>query len=171
MTELCEEADLESLGLDSLASIEAQYSLQSHFSILLPRDLFTTHTSVKAIQSFITSHLVANDNSLSGSMRLYSVDRTPPTAARLEPADCLDTVIISVQRALQSGRAPLFLIHDGSGLVKYTHSLPPLGRDLWGIHNPNFIKSRPWVSVESMAGEYAKYTINAVGPRPVILGG
>nr|QTV20414.1 polyketide synthase [Russula virescens] len=150
MMELCEEADLELLGLDSLASIEAH---------------------VKAIQSFITSHLIANDSSLNGSMCLYSVDRAPPTATRLEPADRLNTVTVSVQRTLQSGKVPLFLIHDGSGLVKYVHSLPPLGRDLWGIHNPNFIKSRPWVSVESMAIEYAKYTIKAVGLGPVILGG
>ena len=104
-------------------------------------------------------------------MSLCSADSAPPTAARLEPADCLDTVTICVQRTRQPGRVPLFLIHDGSGLVKYIHNLPPLGRDLWGIHNPYFINSRPWESVESMAAEYAKYTIKAAGLGPVILGG
>ena len=48
MMELREEVDLEFLGLDSLASIEAHHALQSHFSILLPSDLFATHASVKA---------------------------------------------------------------------------------------------------------------------------
>lgn len=164
MMELCEEADLELLGLDSLASIEAHHALQSHFSILLPSDLFATHSSVKAIQSFITSHLVAGCKSLNGSMRLCS-------ATRLGPADCPDTGTISVQRTRKTGRAPLFLIHDGSGLVKYIHNLPSLGRDLWGIHNPNFINSQPWESVECMAAKYAKDTIKTVGLEPVILGG
>ena len=161
---LCEEADLELLGLDSLASIEAHHALQSHFSISLPSDLFATHSSVKAIQSFITTHLVASRKSPNGSMGLCS-------ATCLEPADCPDTVTISVQRARQTGIAPLFLVHDGSGLVKYIYNLPSLGRDLWGIHNPNFTSSQPWESVECMAAKYAKDTIKAVGLEPVILGG
>ncbi|KAI0304291.1 hypothetical protein B0F90DRAFT_1809157 [Multifurca ochricompacta] len=140
--ELREDADLESLGLDSLASIEAHHALQSHFAIALPSDLFVAHKSVKAVYSFITGRLCT-------SLKHVNSPR------------CLDTVPILVQSSDVPGRAPLFLVHDGSGLVKYIHNLSSLGRDLWGIHNPHFISSQPWESVVSMATEYAKYTSEA----------
>lgn len=171
MNELREDTDLELLGLDSLASIEAHHALQSHFYIVLPSDFFSTHTSVKAIQSFITSRLAANCKDPNGRTLSYSTDIPPPTASRSEPADFCNPIPISVQKTGKTGRAPLFLIHDGSGLVKYIDYLPSLGRDLWGIHNPNFMKSRPWESVESMAAEYANYMIKAAGHGPVLVGG
>jgi acyl carrier protein len=170
-SDLCEDTDLESLGLDSLASIEAHHALQSHFSILLPSDLFTTHNSVSAIQSFINSRLLADGNSQNGYTCTYSMDTMPFTTDRTELTGCPDTLPISVHRIEQAGKVPLFLIHDGSGLVKYMDNLPSIGRDLWGIYNPNFINGQPWESVESMAAKYAKYTIKAASLGPVLLGG
>ena len=84
--ELREDAELELLGLDSLASIEAHHALQSHFAMLLPSDLFTTHTSAKAVQSFISSRLLTGCKSLNGRTRSYSTtDTARLTAARSEP--------------------------------------------------------------------------------------
>ena len=171
MDELREDTDLELLGLDSLASIEAHHALQSHFDIALPSNFFTTHTSVKAIQSFFASRLAASCKNPSRSTHSHSTDIALVTANRSEPANLYNTVPVSVQKTGKIGRVPLFLIHDGSGLVKYIDNLPSLGRDLWGIHNPNFMNSRPWESVESMAAEYAKYVIKAAGEGPVLLGG
>jgi iterative type I PKS product template protein len=172
LEELREDVDLELLGLDSLASIEAHHALRSHFAIALPSDLFMIHTSAKAIQSFITSRLLANRNSDDGGThsRVNSTDTTHPKALRSENADYPNTLPISVQRTKQLGRVPLLLIHDGSGLVTYIRNLPSLGRDLWGIYNPYIINGRPWESVVSMAAEYAKYTIEA-GLGPILLGG
>ena len=172
LDELREDADLELLGLDSLASIEAHHALRSHFAIPLPSDLFTTHTSAKAIQSFICSRLQASRNSDDGSThsRVNSTDTTHRKTLRSEHADCPNTLPISVQRTKQFGRVPLLLIHDGSGLVTYIRNLPSLGRDLWGIYNPYIINGRHWESVVSMAAEYAKYTTEA-GLGPVLLGG
>ena len=165
--ELCEDTDLELLGLDSLASIEAHHALQSHFSMLLPSDLFTTHTNANAVESFITSRLLL----ASCKSHPDSADTARPNAIRSDcVADCLETLPVSVQRTKLPGRVPLLLIHDGSGLVSYIRNLPSLGRDLWGIHNPYFIDGRPWESVVSMAAEYAKYTTEA-GLGPVLLGG
>jgi acyl carrier protein len=168
--ELREDAELELLGLDSLASIEAHHALQSHFSISLPSDLFATHTSAKAIESFISSRFLASCKSHDGSTHSDSTDAARSTVVRPEPADCFITLPVSVQRTSLPGRVPLLLIHDGSGLVSYIRNLPSLGRDLWGIHNPYFIDGRPWESVVSMAVEYAKYTTEA-GLGPVLLGG
>ena len=168
--ELCEDADLELLGLDSLASIEAHHALQSHFSISLPSDLFSTHTSAKAIESFITSRLLASYESQNGSTNSNATDSERQADVVSEPAIRPEAFPVSVQRTGPTGRVPLLLIHDGSGLVSYIRNLPPLGRDLWGIHNPHVINGRSWESVVSMAAEYAKYTTEA-GLGPVLLGG
>ena len=172
LTELHEDADLELLGLDSLASIEAHHALRSHFAISLPSDFFTTHTSPKSIQSFITSRLSASRISDNGSThsRVNSTGTTHSKALPSEPAGYPGSLPISVQRTKELGRVPLLLIHDGSGLVTYMRNLPSLGRDLWGIYNPYFIDGRTWDSVVSMATEYAKYTTEA-GLGPVLLGG
>ena len=168
---LHEDADLESLGLDSLASIEAHHMLQSHFSVLLPSDLFTTHPSARAVQSFITGLLPASSKSLYVNTNSCSGDTTCSGADRPAGTIALNTIITPVQRAGLPRRTPLFLVHDGSGLINYMYKLPPLGRDLWGIHNPRFMDSRPWESVASMATEYVKYITKAAGPGPVLLGG
>jgi iterative type I PKS product template protein len=169
--ELHEDADLESLGLDSLASIEAHHALQSHFAVLLPSDLFVTHTNAKAIQSFITGLLPASSRSLCLDTDPCSADTACLTADRPGAATRPNTILTPVQRTGLPGRTPLFLVHDGSGLIKYLYNLSSLGRDLWGIHNPHFMDSRPWESVASMATEYAKYATKAAGPGPVLLGG
>jgi iterative type I PKS product template protein len=170
LSNLQEDANLESLGLDSLASIEAHHALQSHFGVVLPGNLFATHLSARAVQTFIAGRLLTYSNSLdtkcSGSSRI-----APRAVDRLYNAHFLESIPISVQRAGRLGTTPLILIHDGSGLVEYIHSLSSLGRDLWGICNPNFSSSQPWESVVSMAAKYAKYTREAVRFGPVLLGG
>lgn len=83
----------------------------------------------------------------------------------------LDTVPVSSQRSANSGRSPLFLIHDGSGLVHYIRRLLPLDRDVWGIHNPYLFGKNPWDTVEDMAAEYAGYVKSTAPSGPVILGG
>ncbi|KAH9041988.1 polyketide beta-ketoacyl-synthase [Lactarius pseudohatsudake] len=170
LNKLPEDADLDLLGLDSLASIEAHHALQSHFDIVLPGNLFAIHNSARAVQTFITGRLACpkslDANKCSGSpCAVHRVVDSSDLAHFSEP------IPISVQRADRPGTTPLVLIHDGSGLVEYIHSLPSLDRDLWGIYNPHFMSSQPWESVVSMAAAYAKYTKEAVGFGPVLLGG
>ncbi|KAJ7605013.1 Alpha/Beta hydrolase protein [Roridomyces roridus] len=69
-----------------------------------------------------------------------------------------------------SGCLPVFLVHDGSGLVNPYHHISSLDRAVWGIHNPRFINGRPWDSVGDMAAAYAEYNLG-VTTGPVILGG
>jgi thioesterase domain-containing protein/acyl carrier protein len=171
LSKLPEDTNLHSLGLDSLASIEAHHALQSHFGVVLPGNLFNTHTSARAVQTFITGRLLAYSQSLdknkcSGSMCMVHRIVDCPDLPHF-----LESIPISMQKAERCGTTPLILIHDGSGLVEYLHTLSSLGRDLLGIYNPNFLSSQPWESVISMAAEYAKYTREAVGFGPVLLGG
>ena len=84
----------------------------------------------------------------------------------------LGDVPVPIQKSSAAGRFPLFLIHDGSGLISYYDRLSPLGRDVWGIHNPHFVNETPWPwdSLVSMATEYASYVLK-VTSDPVLIGG
>ncbi|KAF8881857.1 beta-ketoacyl synthase [Infundibulicybe gibba] len=90
--------------------------------------------------------------------------------SRIAKALRLDTVPIVLQKSQSRTALPLFLIHDGSGLVNYYDRLSPLDRNIWGIHNPHFITAQPWDSVIHMATEYARL-IEESTRGPVILGG
>ena len=51
---------------------------------------------------------------------------------------------------------PLFLIHDGSGTAHQYARLSPLGRPVWGIHNPKFATGEKWEGgLLEMATHYA----------------
>jgi hypothetical protein len=85
----------------------------------------------------------------------------------------LGAVPVPIQKsALLVVPSPLFLIHDGSGLVSYYDRLSPLDRDVWGIHNPHFVNkvSWPWDGLVSMATEYSSYVLK-VTSDPVLIGG
>ena len=171
LSKLPEDANLESLGLDSLASIEAHHALQSHFGVVLPGNLFATHISARAVQTFVTGRILAYSNSHNAKKCSGSPCSVHRVVDCSEPTHFLESIPIFVQRAERPGTTPLILIHDGSGLVEYIHNVSSLGRDLWGIYNPHFISSQPWESVVSMAAEYAKHIKETVSFGPVLLGG
>jgi hypothetical protein len=84
----------------------------------------------------------------------------------------LGEVPVPLQKSSAVGHIPLFLIHDGSGLISYYDRLSPLGRDVWGIHNPHFVNEVPWPwnSLVSMATEYANYVLKVTSDS-VLIGG
>ncbi|ETW82343.1 polyketide synthase variant A [Heterobasidion irregulare TC 32-1] len=169
--------DLAEYGVDSLMLIEIAGDLRSAFpaanldssALALCR---TVLDIVEQVEARIRSNLVPRSDAIA-----------PSLCARDKPAMSADgnlelslhpllsgTIPIHVQRAPTAGCAPLFLIHDGSGLVYYIRSLSPLGRDVWGIHNPHFITGQRLDSVEAMAAEYAQYAEETT-TDPLILGG
>ncbi|KAG6834553.1 hypothetical protein H0H93_008970 [Arthromyces matolae] len=165
--EIKDDVDFDSLGLDSLTSIEALHLLKSTFGLELSSDIFTTFCTPRTLQAYLTSH------SFNGSKSTVGAEHSRPALSRnLDPfinVLRLDTNPILVQ-STSSGRSPLFLIHDGSGLVNYYERLSPLQRSVWAIHNPNFLTGRSWESLSAMARTYAKYIADlTVGP--VLLGG
>ncbi|PQK16682.1 hypothetical protein BB8028_0006g10010 [Beauveria bassiana] len=77
-----------------------------------------------------------------------------------------------------SGKSPLFLIHDGSGICTHYRGLRPLGRRVLALHDPKFLiqssKQRSWASLTTMANEYASSissTMGMTGGEDCILGG
>ncbi|KXN83388.1 Conidial yellow pigment biosynthesis polyketide synthase [Leucoagaricus sp. SymC.cos] len=148
------DADLEELGLDSLTSIEALAVLKSEFALDLPGTFFNNYRTARKVQSYVSSQVSASKSS---------------HATRLTKALKLDTVPLPLQKSTSS-TLPLFLIHDGSGLINYYNGITSLERQVWGFNNPHFASSEPWSGVPAMASAYAK-CISNITKGPVILGG
>lgn len=74
---LNEHADLQRLGLDSLASIEAHHSLCSSLKVKLPENLFMSCKTVKDIQDTI-GRCLERDNALGHTVAIASPPKVPP---------------------------------------------------------------------------------------------
>ena len=160
--DLKDDADLEALGLDSLTSIEALHALSSALSLELPQNLFTLHNTIRAVQQFI-------DDLKQSKKKPTKVESEPAAAPRASLS--LGPLPSPIQSAPGSQKAPLFVIHDGSGLVNYYKSVSALDRDVWGIYNPKFSSGEEWKDVKSMAAEYAALIRKTSSSGPVLIGG
>ncbi|KAF9568001.1 ketoacyl-synt-domain-containing protein [Agrocybe pediades] len=163
-----DDADLEALGLDSLTSIEALHALSSELSLELPQNLFTLHTTMRAVEDFIdglrhSKKAVVKTEQPASSTSAFD---SPRVAAFMSS---LGSLPVPLQRS-PSSKPSLFLIHDGSGLVNYYQSLSPLDRNVWGLYNPKFSAKEEWTGLKSMATEYASL-VRKSSSGPLILGG
>lgn len=55
--DITDDADFESLGLDSLTSIEALGALRSEFNLELPGDFFSSYKTARAVQAYLATHV------------------------------------------------------------------------------------------------------------------
>lgn len=184
-----DDADFESLGLDSLTSIETLHAFKIEFGLSLPGDFFTTYSTIRTVQSYFMAHLhsrlkISDRDSTDQIIKLSRT--TEPQMIPVAKAKTIEVqtdlcritlllhlndIPISIQKYEENpGRLPLFLIHDGSGLVNYLHRLPPLKRAVWGIHNPHFATAEPWDNIAHMASAYAELIVSTT-QGPVLLGG
>jgi iterative type I PKS product template protein len=167
-----DDSDFEALGLDSLTSIEALHVLRNELSEELPQHLFTTHTTVRAVQEFVDSlkhskKSTSKTVSLAATPRLYSAATLGPPSAYTLDALAPPTPF---QKATNTQNLSLFLVHDGSGMVNYYERLSSLNRDVWGVSNPKFSSNEEWSDVQAMAAHYAGL-IAATTAGPIIVGG
>lgn len=157
--EITDEADLGSLGLDSLGSIEAQQALRVALNRPIPHNIFTKCSTLSALCDFLVEEL--DDGEFSDVKIQSSVFHHQPS----------DVVLVSLQQCLGSLHAPLYLAHDGSGLVSHYERLLPLHRDVWGLSNPRFFHEEPWETLEEMAQTYALAIEQHANDVAVMLGG
>ncbi|KIK51473.1 polyketide synthase [Collybiopsis luxurians FD-317 M1] len=161
--EIGDDVELETLGMDSLSAMESLEALRRATQIYLPSNLFETYTTVRAVQKYLSS--------------LKDTKRDKPES-NVHPKRPVETpsflpfgpLPVPIQRSGNSN-IPLFLIHDGSGLINYYERMTPLGRDVWGIYNPKFTTNDEWSGVESMAAHYSKLITQTVASGPLIIGG
>lgn len=171
-------ANFDDLGLDSLTSIEALHTLKLEFGLKLPNDLFSRCSTSSSLQSFISSQLSAIEKAKS----IVTPPESPvfpltPNEFTLSDSPFsqilhLDSIPSPLQEPILDsyGSTPLFMIHDGSGLINHYDRLSDIQRPLYGIPNPHFLSSRPWPNLAAMAAQYARY-ISDITTGPVIIGG
>ncbi|KAI0685572.1 beta-ketoacyl synthase [Cytidiella melzeri] len=151
--ELSVSEDLERLGMDSLMSIEAHHAICAALKVTLPDDLFMSCKTIQEVQR--------------------AIEASRPVLTPAKPMS-FGTEVNPVR--FQTGAAdaaPLFLIHDGSGIAHCYGRLSPLGRSVWGIHNPKFSTGEGWAGgLLEMAVHYAGLILDKLvrGQRCVVGG-
>ncbi|GAW03534.1 polyketide synthase [Lentinula edodes] len=161
-----DETDLETVGLDSLASIEVLHALQTHYGHQVPNDFLRKYRTISAIQEYL------GPSKFNLPHRRLFIPQSPPkeaVQARLIGILRLGTNPVRVQDCNKMN-PPIFFIHDGSGLVNYYDKVESLHRDVWAIYNPKFLFALPWASLKDMAVAYAEY-ISALSTGTILLGG
>ncbi|PBK66294.1 ketoacyl-synt-domain-containing protein [Armillaria solidipes] len=175
-SDIQDDTEFETIGLDSLTAIEALHAIQTEYGLELPSNLFELHTTAKAVNQYISSKRPGKspkqveETAMDPDKEEDLSDLTPEQVQSVVRVLRLDEVPMSVQKSSSSG-SPLFLFHDGSGAVNYLRRLGSVDREFWGFNNPNYATGKPWGSVEAMASAYADYAVKVAGSRPVIFGG
>ena len=151
--------DLERLGMDSLMSIEAQHAISTALHVDLPDNVFSSCKTILDLQRTIQ----ASRPDLSTSFP--SSPPPPPSAASSHSSTStklasFGTDINPVQFQIANNEdgktSPVFLIHDGSGIAHCYGRIAPLGRAVWGVHNPKFSTGESWSGgLLEMAAHYA----------------
>ncbi|KAG1882765.1 polyketide synthase [Suillus subluteus] len=152
-----DDSDFKSLGLDSLSSLEALHALKADLNIDLPHDAFESYSTIASLSAFFDKSSSPKKSSGRSSTRT------------LQPAS-FDTRMSQLQFSKDEAAVPLLLIHDGSGLISHYSRLMPLHRDVFALSNPCLITGGKWESVEQIAESYAKVVLGAKSDG-IIIGG
>ncbi|RPB02892.1 ketoacyl-synt-domain-containing protein [Choiromyces venosus 120613-1] len=164
--------ELESLGLDSLTSIEVLHSLKSSIGLDISPDTFAECRTVLELEVLITSNTPTPANSLPASPIENTTKSEPVADENNQLAKILQMTSLPVSLQRRDGaNSSLFLIHDGSGLCSYYGRLSSLNRSVWGLYNPRFFSQEQWTGgLVEMATAYTSY-IQQTTSEPYILGG
>ena len=156
--EIQDDMDFGALGLDSLGSIEAQQALRIAFNRPIPHNIFARCPTLSALCEFLVDDMDGDDVDFSDD----KMDHCGGSS---------DVALVPLQQCPGSLRAPLYLVHDGSGLVSHYERLSPLHRDVWGLGNPCFFSDESWETLEDMAQAYARAIERHAKDTALILGG
>jgi len=159
LSDVEDDSDFKSLGLDSLSSLEALHALKADLNIDLPHDAFESYSTIASLSAFLDK----------SSTPKKSSERSRTSTRTLQPAS-FDTRMSQLQFGKDESAVPLLLIHDGSGLINHYNRLTPLHRDVFALSNPCLITGGKWESVEQMAESYANVVLGAKSDQ-IIIGG
>lgn len=145
---------LDRLGLDSLSFIELRHTFHPALGMHVPQNVFTPCATIRDL-SVVLASLSACSNQAPGSPGNILAAQNP----------------ILLQDG--GGRTPLFLIHDGSGVVHPYMSLYDLARAVWGIHNPKLPTGDEWPGgILELAAHYADLVRGTLSPaQSCVMGG
>ncbi|KAI0976932.1 hypothetical protein F4678DRAFT_469013 [Xylaria arbuscula] len=165
------DSSLQYIGVDSFMAFELLELLQARLRVQIPhRHLDSCKTPrdiVRLVEAEQERNQLKKDSSsatlFSTSTVTYSLPRE-----RLETSAPHSKSLILIQRArkeTQPSKAPIYLIHDGSGMCSMYNGITGLGRDIYGIASDPQIRFN---SIEEMATSYARLIDT---DHPFLLGG
>ena len=168
----------ESLGMDSILSIQALSEFQEETQIELPAAFFTEHQTVAAAQKELDGPSEEPTRSLSPVKK--SLAAVIPAAKRTNLSPRQQKIETAVSRSVliqgqsRSALAPLFMTTDGSGTVEsYIHlSALPEGRRIYALESPFLDDPSAFdLSIEEMASIFVR-KIRLIQPHgPYLIGG
>ena len=168
----------ESLGLDSMLSINILSVFQQETQIELPAAFFTEHQTVAAAQKELGKPLEEPTRSLTpvkkSMIAITSIAKTMSLSPQQQMTEKAVSRSVLIQGQPRSRAAPLFMTTDGSGTVEsYIHlSALPEGRRIYALESP-FLEDPDTfdLSIEEMASIFVR-TIRRIQPHgPYLIGG
>ncbi|KAI8970630.1 ketoacyl-synt-domain-containing protein [Trametes punicea] len=146
--DIADDVELQSLGLDSLTSIEARHVFRTRLGVMVKEETLFACRTVRDVARSVLAY----------PSRSSSEYESVSSPAGFE--------LVRLQRAPSSDREtappPLILVHDGSGDVGGYARLDALGRDVWAIKNANLASCLVGLGAERgsevvrLAGAYAQ---------------
>ncbi|KKY24989.1 putative polyketide synthase [Phaeomoniella chlamydospora] len=157
--EISPESTLQSLGIDSLMSIELREVLFARAGQTLSQDEIDSDFTVSELGQLVFSQKASGATSTTSGVATTTTTDTSHAA-----------VLVNMQTGSKD-LPPLFLFHDGSGMVGMYKTLDQIGCNVFGVANPDLKADHHWAtSLVDMARHYAS-AIAATPTRSVILGG
>ncbi|KAL9599307.1 MAG: hypothetical protein Q9219_003934 [cf. Caloplaca sp. 3 TL-2023] len=155
--ELQPDTTLESLGIDSLLSIELAQAFQN-IGVAIDQSRFSADVTLEALTRQLTDGRKPNATSSTNQIQIQSnVSRSTASQSVL------------LQSSARSA-SPLFLFHDGSGTIGMYANMKNLDRQAYGCANHNLTKQNsPIDSLDAMASRYAS-SIASITSEEMILG-
>ncbi|KAJ2924620.1 hypothetical protein H1R20_g12473, partial [Candolleomyces eurysporus] len=138
---------LESLGLDSITSIEILHALKTKHGLILSPHFFQEYATVGQVES---------------ALQLASFS-TLPQAPSSDYGGLLHL------RTTGSSKTPICIFHDGSGLASSYRRLLDIGRDIWAFRNPRMGKNT-WESLDQLAFSYADTLLSRMSGDIILAG-
>jgi acyl carrier protein len=156
---------LESLGMDSLMTIEFQEGLQQKFGHAPEPRILSPAMTIRELALELAGDISSPAREDSAH---FNENATSKTLLR-EPSEA--QFVLHLQRG-PDNYPPLILFHDGSGLIKKYERLPKLGCNLFGVRNPELNVRPHWArNLKDMASRYAASIASVVKAKQVVLGG
>lgn len=161
----------QSLGLDSMQSIQILSAFKDQTGLELPAAYFLQNKSVADVRRRLALEQEMKQPEPKESLRPHVQDQT---VAAIVPNRAPSSRAILMQGSAHSKDPPLFLMTDGSGTVEAYIHLPPLpnGRRIYGLESPFVDNPAEFTLTISELAKIFIRAIRSIQPRgPYFIGG
>ena len=144
--------DLSSHGLDSLLATGVLRALKEEFNVSLPQDFFEKYRTVAQVQAQIWQHSPARNSRTPMWTHSDSSSSIPSLVSAGSSIASVDSCALIRRNYLPTAvhATPLFMIHDGSGLINSYEQMDEIGRPFYGIRDPYFGSQVSWADIKIM---------------------